>query len=68
MSDTAAASAAPSVKHVTAFAALPTGDYILQLCDLKDEHIQALIQKPAQLLSCSIKTGAPMNSSLRDVL
>ncbi|CAL8464879.1 g4414 [Coccomyxa elongata] len=57
VSDTAAASAAPSVEHVTTFAALPTGDYILQLCDLKDEHIQALIQKPAQLLSCSIKTG-----------
>ncbi|BDA50476.1 General transcription factor 3C polypeptide 5 at N-terminal half [Coccomyxa sp. Obi] len=56
-SNTADASAAPSVKDVSAFAALPTGDCILQLCDLSDEHIQALVQKPAQLPSCSIKTG-----------
>lgn len=67
-SETADAPAAPSVEDVTAFAALPTGDCILQLCDLKDDHIQALIEKPAQLPSCSIKTGPPITAPLRSGL
>ena len=56
--EAAAASAAPSYKEVTSFAALPVGDCTLQLCDLSDDYIQGAVDKPAQVNSCSIKSGA----------
>ncbi|KAK9917158.1 hypothetical protein WJX75_001425 [Coccomyxa subellipsoidea] len=53
----AAASAGPSYKEVSSFAALPVGDCTLQLCDLSDDYIQGAVDKVAQLDSCSIKSG-----------
>jgi hypothetical protein len=54
----AAASAGPSYKEVSSFAALPVGDCTLHLCDLSDDYIQGAVDKVAQLDSCSIKSGA----------
>lgn len=53
-----AAPVEPSHEEVTRFAALPVAKCPLQLCDLADVHIQTIIQKPAQLTSCNMKTGA----------
>ena len=52
-------SSGPSYKDVTSFAALPVGECILQLCNLADDYIQSVIDKPAQLETCSLKSGSP---------
>ncbi|EIE20604.1 hypothetical protein COCSUDRAFT_57748 [Coccomyxa subellipsoidea C-169] len=53
----ASGSSGPSYKDVTSFAAIPVGECILQLCNLADDYIQSVIDKPAQLETCSLKSG-----------